>query len=284
MTAARRNGLLPATMLALLLPAAQAAAAPFAVDGNVSDWGVSVADNGASQLVPSIPLLYSAREDQSDTAGDGGYLGPNHGGQNYDVEFLGMAAQGTRLYLVLVSGLRPDNGFQRYGPGDIRLKINGTPYGIEVGGGAGGGPGGAIAEGDAGATYTLNGSGYTTAHAVPAGQVAGSIWRNPAWILDPIAPQTPAQIQGGTYVGLADYVYTRNTVTQQHSIIELSIDAGLFGGISSIEVEWGPSCGNDVLAGLAAVSIPNEELPAPGALSLLGAAFAGMAIRRRRAG
>ncbi|MCC7485835.1 MAG: hypothetical protein IT529_12720 [Burkholderiales bacterium] len=274
---------LRAALVASILPCAHAPAAPLAVDGSLADWGITVADGNASQLTPSIPVLYHAAEDQSDTAGDGGFVGPNHGGQNYDFEFLGIALQGSRVHLAMVSGLRPDNGFPRFGPGDIRLEINGISYGIEVGGGPGGGPGGVLSEGDPGSTYTLNASGYTTVHAATAAaQVAGSIWLAPTWILDPIPPSTPAQFHGGTHVGLADYVYTRDAVTQQHSVIELSFETGLFGAITSLEVEWGPACGNDVLAGLALFNTPHEELPAPGVLFLLASAFAGMAIQRRR--
>lgn len=271
-----RSGWILGSLLAFLASGGPTLASSLAVDGSLSDWGITVADNNGSLFVPSIPLLYYEVEDQSDTAGDGGYVGPNYGGQNYDVEFLGLAAQGSRLYLALVSGLRPDNGFSRFGPGDIRMVINGIVYGIEVGGGAGGGPGAAITEGADGSTYTLDSHGVTVAYNVAApAQTAGSIWRNPAWILDPIAPQTPTQFQGGTYVGSADYVYTRNDVTAQHSIIELSFDTSLFGAINSLEIEWGPSCGNDVLEAYG-------QAPEPASLSLLALGLAGIGFRRRR--
>ena len=269
------------SLLASLLISGAPAAAPLAVDGNLADWGVTVADNNGSSFWPSVPLLYYAKEDTSDTAGDSGFVGPNYGGQNYDVEFLGVAQQGSRIYLALVSGLRPDNGFARFGPGDIRIIVNGIAYGLEVGGGAGGGPGGALTEGAAGSTYLLNSSGFTVGHNVPAlshpaGQTAGSIWKDSEWIMDPIAPATPVQFRGGTYVGMADYVYTRDTVTQQHSIIEASFDTGLFGDVSAIEIVWGPSCGNDVL------SVDGEiQIPEPPVAALLALGLAGFVFRRR---
>lgn len=265
------------SLLAWLLVGGAAVAAPLTVDGNLSDWGVTVADNNGSNFWSYVPTLYYAIEDTSDTAGDNGFVGPNYGGQNYDVEFLGVKQQGSRIYLAMVSGLRPDNGFERFGPGDIRLVVNGITYGIEVGGGAGGGAGTALAAGAAGSTYLLDSNGTTIgALSHPAAQTTGSIWKNSAWIMDPIVPATPVQFQGGTQVGMADYIYTRNTVTSQHSIIEASFETGLFGDINSIEIAWGPACGNDVLSVTGDINVPE-----PHVLSLLAVGLAGFAVRRR---
>lgn len=49
-------------------------------------------------------------ENDSDSAGDGGYLGPHSGGQNYDGEFLGIGLSGQYLAVAIVTGQRPDNG------------------------------------------------------------------------------------------------------------------------------------------------------------------------------
>lgn len=271
------------SMLAAMAFSGTAVAAPITVDGSLSDWGVAVADNNFSQFTPYASTLYYAKEDTSDTAGDSGFVGPNYGGQNYDVEFLGVRQQGSRLYLAMVSGLRPDNGFERFGPGDIRIVVNGIAYGIEVGGGAGGGGGGVLTEGTEGSTYKLDANGFTSGHNVAAlphaaAQTTGSIWKNSTWIMDPIAPATPVQFQGGTQVGMADYVYTRNTVTSQHSIIEASFETGLFGDIHSIEIAWGPACGNDVLSVTGDINVPE-----PHVLSLLAVGLAGIAVRRPKA-
>jgi hypothetical protein len=53
----------------------------------------------------------------------------------------------------------------------------------------------------------------------------------------------------GTRMGDADYVFTRNSTTTQHSIIELSFDMNqLLGFGASIDsVHWRRSCGNDEL-------------------------------------
>jgi hypothetical protein len=269
---------------ALLVLAALASltyAAPV-VDGSVADWGIVVADNNGSNFAGlSVGgLLGFHLEDQSDTAGHSALLGPNRGGQDYDAEFMAAASDGTKLYVVVVTGQRPDNGFSYYGPGDLRITTSGGEYGIEVGGGVGGNGGAAITEGADGATYLLNSGGFTTGTiATNAAQDAGTIWKNPTWILDPITPQGPTQMQltGGTYKGLADYVFTRNSFSTQHAIIELSFDLSAFGGETLIGVYWRPSCGNDELN-----VYPTTQVPEPGTLALAGFGVALLLARRVR--
>lgn len=272
-------------------------ASPITVDGNVSDWGISVADGNASSFagafVPGTSpnqTFFWVAEDQNDFWGDSGFLGPNYGGQNYDVEFMGLAFHASKLYLVIVTGQRPDNGLQRYSPGDIRIvaktgKTGSTiaTYGIEVGGGRGGGANmGILTEGGAGSTYVLNGSGYTIGHALSQ-RTVGSVWRDANWLLDPIPPATSVQLKNdgsGSQVGVADFVYTRNDdATKQHAVIELSLDLSFFAGAGALDIYWAPSCGNDVLE-------INDDLPArvpePGVLAALGIGFLGFRLARRR--
>jgi hypothetical protein len=268
-----------------LLSAGSLQAATLVVDGDASDWGFSVADNNASTFVPDggLSLVALFVEDTDDLAGDGGNVGPNLGGQNYDGEALAAAVQGSDLFVTIVSGVRPDNGLQRYGPGDLRITTNTGSYGIEIGGGAGGGPGGMLFGGDPGSTYTLSGDGFTASHAAadPA-QTAGSIWLNPAWILDPIPVQEQTQMQiagGGTHVGDAVYRFSRDTATTQHSVIEMSLPLSLFAGQTIMSISWHPACGNDILT--SSVS----PVPEPGTLALagLGALALVPLVRRKRA-
>jgi hypothetical protein len=84
-------------------------AAALTVDGNLSDWGATVADNNGSVFTPTVALTGTAfasdgstqttffLEDTSDTAGNGGFVGPNYGGQNYDVEFMAASRSGNTL-------------------------------------------------------------------------------------------------------------------------------------------------------------------------------------------
>jgi hypothetical protein len=266
-----------------LLCGALAAAAPLTIDGSAADWGFSVADNNGSTWVPAggIGLVAMMLEDSDDLASDGGVVGPNSGGQNYDAEVLAAAVQGSDLFIVIVSGQRPDNGLARFGPGDLQIMTNAAGYGVEIGGGAGGGSGTMLVGGETGSTYTLDSSGFTTAHTVAAAaQTAGSVWRNPSWLLDTIPPadQTQMQIGSGTHAGDAVYRFTRDTVTAQHSIIELSIPLSFFGGETIEDIIWRPSCGNDEL--MLSTSIVPE--PTTWALALVGAVGVAALARRRK--
>ena len=255
-------------------------AAPLVVDGNLSDWGVTVADNNGSVygLASDIGLLGFMVEDQNDSAGDSGYLGPNHGGQNYDAEMIAVAYLDSRIYVSIVTGQRPDNGFQRYAPGDIYIETADAVYGIEIGGGEGGGPGSAVVTGDSGSTYSLSGNGYTQAHTVaPVAQTAGSIWCGPTWVYDPINPYSPTQVDtslAGSLVGVAEFIYTRDTSTAQHAVIELAFDFDILGGENIETIRWTPSCGNDE------VIVNPSPVPEPSTLSLLAASFL-FFVRRR---
>ena len=174
--------------------------APLTVDGKLSDWGITLGDNNTSNLskvaagVNAIPVTCFASgvcEDQNDTSNNYA-VGPHYGGQDYDVEFLGIRRQGGRIFIGIASGLRPDNGFNLYGPGDLFLKVNGVAYAIETGGGAGGAAASAapLTESAPGSTYTLNSNGYTIGHAANAAvQTTGSIWRGNDinYLKDPIA-------------------------------------------------------------------------------------------------
>lgn len=269
-----------------LISASLAQGATLVADGSAADWGFSVADNNASTFVSAFGINIVAKvvEDSDDLAGDDGFVGPNLGGQNYDAEAIAVALQGSSLFVIIVSGQRPDNGLARYAPGDLHIMTTGGHYGLEIGGGAGGGAGTMLVDGEAGSTYALDSGGFTTVHAAadPA-QTAGSIWLNPGWIFDTIPPLEQTQIQiagGGTLVGDATLRFTRDIFTTQHSIIEMEIPLSLFGGQTINGIAWYPACGNDVL------SLSIAIVPEPATITLALVAAAGLLPvlpRRRRA-
>ena len=285
--------------VALGLSATSAAA--LTVDGNLSDWGITVADGNNSNFSspnPGIGLVASFTEDQNDSAGAGGYVGPNHGGQNYDAEYLGVAVQGSTMYIAIVSGQRPDNGLSNYSPGDIYITTPVGIVGIEVGGGVGGGAGGTITEGAAGSTYNLNSNGFTTSYGTTdAAQTAGSIWKDADWTQDPIAPGSPVQMEingASTKIGDADYAFTRNSDTSQHSVIELALDLTNLlddDGNGNIGIHWSPACGNDIVQAFYLASIPptSVEVPEPSSaivwlvgVGVIGAMRARKGLRQRK--
>jgi hypothetical protein len=69
-----------------------------------------------------------------------------------------------------------------------------------------------------------------------------------------------------------DYIFTRNTVTNKHAIIELALDLSIFGGADLEEFYWLPSCGNDELH----VSTDISTVPAPATLALMGLGLLGI--------
>ncbi len=282
------------TIALLFSLSALAFAGTITVDGDLSDWGVTVADSNASTFdISTDPLeigLLDFMSEDTDDNNNNYWVGPNYGGQNYDAEFLGVASYGGNLYLAIVSGQRPDNGLKYYAPGDIRIETSSGVFGIEVGGGLYGTSdlGYFIVEGAAGTTYVLTSSGYTDSVVSPITQLAGSVWQNAVWFVDPITPGVETQqLSGGALVGTADYYFTRNSYGDQHSIIELSVPLGFFGAQNTItDIYWRPSCGNDELH-VGLLAIPTNIVPLPGAmgpglviLALLGVA---RTIRRRRA-
>ena len=284
------------------------------VDGNLSEWGVTLLNNNGSNIMPDTvapgstsplcivpPSAVWACEDTDDNASTSGLVGPQSGGQNYDVEFLGMSrgtgANSNTLFVGIASGLRPDNGATLYAPGDMFLTVNGVAYVIEMGGGAGhptGDPAlGPQTQGAAGSYYTLNGSGYTSSVASLATQTVGSIWR----VADGITSQTswatqPTQWQkSGSAVSLGTAtVYstldsltgTGDTGQNQHAVIEVAIDMGLFpavsGPVTIDTLRWDPACFNDVLSVTGTFAMVPE--PSTLLLSMLG--LAGLAGLRRR--
>lgn len=315
--AARRGASLGLIAMLMAIAAADPADAAIAVtvDGNLSEWGVTVADNNGSTFPEGMSnpssgtinvngsALHYHLEDQSDTAGANGYLGPEHGGQAYDGEFMGVLLNGSSVSIAILTGQRPSNWVSLYSPGDIILETSNGTYGIEVGGVPD--ADGPVEEGDLGVSFQVNRYGNTLGAkdsadksyadvssdfmAPQADQVAGSIWEEPGWLQDPIDPPSDVQMDGqsGTRVGLANYVYTLDYHTadysgDQHAVIELSFDAFATGIGNLNSVMWQPGCGNDLLQ----VDVP-EAAHAPEPASLLiwggiGICLLGALHRRRR--
>jgi hypothetical protein len=223
-------------------PAGGAAAASIVVDGNVADWGVVLHNGGnttyggsvytgviggyggagagagligvMSPTTPGNPNGPNA-EDTDDRAALSTVVTPWTGGQKYDAEFMavaldrpvGASLREATISILVVSGLRPDNGSAYFAPGDIRIDGLAGSFGIEVGGGAAHTGGAAVAqqtEASDGWTYDLSrGEGgciaCTLASTPTTAATAGSIWKDPTWLMDPLASAANGGVSGGAH-------------------------------------------------------------------------------------
>ncbi len=283
----------------------------FVANGSLSEWGVAsdfsnLQNNASNQCTASAIATIGATFTCEKYAGtnNNGYLGPQYGGQNYDVAFMGLATNSAKnaLYFGLVSGQRPDNGMNSYSPGDLFFKLNGVNYVIEMAGGAGHSGAGVAAQtlGATGSTYTLNSQGYTASVANPVNenQTFGSIWKvadgtTKTGVLNSSGTGRPIQFEaraGASRVGMASAAYsTRDSLSGQYATYELSLDlatlgiSGVGAQVSAVEAYWGPSCYNDYLEQSINFTTPPNQTPEPGTLVLFGAALAGLLARGKRA-
>ena len=125
-------------------------------------------------------------------------------------------------------------------------------------------------DGDKGTTYKLSASGATLSSTQLNTQKAGSIWKAVLGISASAAPgNVKTQLNtggtnGGTYLGMSDYVYNFDSAYGQHAFIELCIPnyQELLGdNLSGATIRWAPVCGNDQLD--LCVVFLSEQVPGP---------------------
>jgi hypothetical protein len=281
----------PITLLALMVCPSnlRAAVTPPTIDGNLSDWGISL--DGQKHLVYNTAYGYAYNPNQnvekrgqitlsgrtivydledSDDTRNNYPVGPLGGGQNYDAEALVVSVVGSNLYIGISTGQRPDNGAKCFAPGDVCITQGTDVWGVEVGGGSTTHNASEVVDGNKGTTYGLNPQGYTNWSTQLSSQKAGSIWEGGTWNVGISGSgNVPTQLntggsKGGTYLGTSDYVYNFDSAFGQHAFIELCIPnyAELLGNdLGGASIRWAPVCGNDQLS--LCVVLPPDQLPGP---------------------
>ncbi len=263
-------------------------AAPIAVNGFLDDWIAGAPPSGsltgaydlpAGTLVPTRPNVTYWIED---SVGDGGYVGPGVGGQNYDVEAAyGILTPGT-FYGAFVTGF--DKGGQYgwggnpyYRTGDLFFDLNSGPAGTDPTWDL------AIALTDhdgltAGNVYVAPGGGGDW-YSYPTDYHSSA----PALLKDKARDATSQfTVHYGYHEGVLGELSWASTDTTKysgsdHNVYEVSLSGSMLSDVSSIRMHYTQECGNDLF------DLDMGVVPEPGLSVLaLGAFVAGAFARYRK--
>jgi hypothetical protein len=278
---------LSVALLLVLAACSSSVRAAIAVDGKLSDWGISL--NSQQQLVYDAGYGYSGNPTQSiEKSGQTTYGGRTilynlansnnkaaancsadqpRVGQGHDAETMVVSVVGSNLYIGISTAQRPNGGAGNFAPGDICIKKGAEVWGIEVGGASYAGAS-TIVAGDRGTSYGLTPQGVTTSLTRQFNQKAGSIWEGGSWTDGSnCAGDLGTQLNtggkdGGTYLGMSDYVYNFDSAFGQHAFIELCIPnyATLLGDdLAGADIGWSRVYGNEQLR--LCVTLPPSQDP-----------------------
>ena len=247
-------------------------AGAFIIDGDWTDWGITVADNNGSNLTPSAGIGYWI-EDTNDNE-NGYYVGPGYGGQDFDAEGIYVAISGGNLYFAVVSGARSDNVNNHYEPGDIMITTTSGMYALETTGyrydlSSGGYVTGETITGESGGLYKVDGN-----HS--EGDTGSTLVMNGLsnWAGSPDR-QDPVQLWSadGALLDSGNFFFTNDNKTTQHSFMEGMVALSILDG-DVTGVHWAYACGND--GGTAA------PVPEPATMLLFGTGLIGLAAIGRK--